>query len=421
VTNPQNPENVDQIADYRWLIRDDAAHWLEQAANDSRALVARVAGLRKSLSAVQARLVLEQVELRRRAVVKFPHAGQMFFTRKGLEQSTDFWVAAYKAARFPRAEPAADLCCGIGGDLAALALRGPAVGVDRDPVMALLAKANLQALGGGGASASGRVCSAEVRDFSLAEFSAWHIDPDRRPAGRRTTRVELHDPDSAVITRLLTGCSDAAIKLAPAAEFPGIWGGEAEAEWIGRDRQCRQLVVWLGRLARHPGRRCATILTHQTGGADVFARTVVGGDAPTVALVSVLGRYVLEPDPAVLAAGLAGTLAAEHRLDALMPDGGYLTGDHAVIDDPALACFEVLESLPFDLKRLKQLLAARDVGPLEIKKRGVAEDPQAIRKRLVLRGTQPAVLLIAPLGSSVTAMVCRRRRKEEGGRGKEEG
>ncbi len=70
----------------------------------------------------------------------------MFFTARGLEQATDEIVAACTASRFPRGLPLAELCCGIGGDLLALAHRGPVVGVDRDPAAAILADANGRAV-----------------------------------------------------------------------------------------------------------------------------------------------------------------------------------------------------------------------------------------------------------------------------------
>jgi hypothetical protein len=294
----------------------------------------------------------------------------------------------------------------------ALAGRGPALGVDRDPVAALLAEANLRALGHLTPRTAAAVRVADVGEVEIADFAAWHIDPDRRFGGHRTTRVEYCEPGPAVIDRWLSQCPDGAVKLAPAAELPESWGRAAEAEWIGRDRQCRQLVAWFGRLARHPGRRTATVLSRSPDREGVLARTVVEAGAPAAPLSSGLGRYLLEPDPAVLAAGLAGQLAAEHGLAALVPGGGYLTGDRPVLGDPALSCFEVLESLPLDLKRLKQRLAARDVGRLEIKKRGVDEDPQSLGRRLRLRGTQPAVLVLAPLGSSVTAILCVRMKDE---------
>ncbi len=118
-----------QLDDCRWLVGPEAAPWLaeaEQLLHDcSAAGVVRAAEkLRQTLSADRTHLVLEQVELRRRAKEKFPLAASMFFTPVGLEQATDAWIAHYKAGRFPPSAPVADLCCGIGGDLMALARAG---------------------------------------------------------------------------------------------------------------------------------------------------------------------------------------------------------------------------------------------------------------------------------------------------------
>jgi SAM-dependent methyltransferase len=397
--------------DYLWLAGDEAAGWLQAVAGDRASLVVQASRLRKHLSASRAGLVLEQVELRRHAREKFPQADCMFFTRKGLQQATDHWVADYKSRRFPPGEPLADLCCGLGGDLLALARRGPAVGCERDPLTALLAQSNLRALGVTDAGAPVQVRVEDAARFPVAEVAAWHIDPDRRPEGRRTTHLEGHQPDLDALTRLLSGGGDAAVKLAPATELPAAWAARAEAEWISRGRQCRQLVAWFGRLARHLGRRSATIVGDRPGAGPPGVRTVVESAVPAAERASRPGRYLLEPDPAVLAAGLADVLAAEYGLWALTHGGGYLTGDRAITDDPALECFEVTDVLPFDLKRLKQRLAAGDVGTLEIKKRGVAQDPQELRRRLGLRGSQPAVLLLAPIGSTVTAILARRERE----------
>ena len=101
----------------------------------------------------------------------------------------------------------------------ALAARGPTVGVDRDPIAVLLAEANLAAC----RLPNGSVQTAELATLSVAEFAAWHIDPDRRPEGRRTTRVVLHDPPPAAIECLLAECPHGAVKF-------------------GRGRRCCQTV-----------------------------------------------------------------------------------------------------------------------------------------------------------------------------------
>jgi hypothetical protein len=134
---------IEDIDDYRWLITPEAALWIERAmAAGAKSTLQLVATLRHELSASRAHLVVEQAELRARGARKFAAAARMFFTTRSLEQATDEGLAAYKSSRFPQGAAVADLCCGVGGDLLALARRAPTTGVDRDPVLGLLAEAN---------------------------------------------------------------------------------------------------------------------------------------------------------------------------------------------------------------------------------------------------------------------------------------
>ncbi|HEY2148454.1 MAG TPA: hypothetical protein VGH32_10985, partial [Pirellulales bacterium] len=123
-----------------------ARPWLELAMAHAGPTLQLATRLRKDLPAERARLVVQQAELRRRAAEKFARADRMFFTPLGLEQSTDQWIAAYKAGRLAESSRSdggwADLCCGIGGDLLAMAARGPVAGVERDPATAVFAEAN---------------------------------------------------------------------------------------------------------------------------------------------------------------------------------------------------------------------------------------------------------------------------------------
>ena len=367
-------------------------------AEDPQPLQRQATKLRRELSASRTHLVLEQVDLRRRAREKFADSERMFFARKALEQATDQWVASYKAGRFAEDQPVADLCSGIGGDLIALARRSDAVGVERDPVAGLLAQANLHALGVGG-----QVRQTDAVQFAVADYAAWHVDPDRRPGGRRTTRLELHEPELSQLEEQLGAQPSAAIKLSPAAEPPPAWQRRAELEWISRAGQCRQLVAWFGALARDPGRRRATIVEGQ-GSQHAVLVSWSGEAAVGPAMAGRVGRYVFDPDPAILASGLLGTVAAAEGLAALAPWGGYLTGDQP-LRRPGLAAIEVEEVLPFDQKRLRRLLTDRGVGRLEIKKRAVDCDPETLRKKLQLRGDREAVLVVAPLGKSTVAIL----------------
>jgi len=180
--------NPAELADYEWLTSEVAAGELRDLAGRDEPLHVATTRLRKSHSAVRAHLLIEQIELRRRGGAKFERADSMFFTRLGLEQATDQWVAPLKAKRFAalfNEGPVADLCCGIGGDLLALAEVATAVGVDRDPNLAHLALANITAHG-----QRASIVVVDVDEFDVGQFAAWHLDPDRRPQGRRTTAVE---------------------------------------------------------------------------------------------------------------------------------------------------------------------------------------------------------------------------------------
>lgn len=408
------------LEDYRWLLGDEGRRWLKESSLQPADLVRQAAALRKHLSPARCHLVLEQLELRRRARQKFSAADRMFFTPKGLEQATDEWIAAYKAARYPSSSSLVDFCCGIGGDLSAMADRGPTLGIDRDPIVALIAEANLSVRPEAQRKFASRAFVNEVDSALLEGAAAWHIDPDRRPRGRRTTRIELHEPGVPTIELLLSSCGSGAIKLSPAAQLPSGWESDAELEWISRAGECRQQVAWFGALGREPGQHRASVLSAECAapsaeqseqeshldGVRWRVRSIIGQPSPP-AVAQKLRRYLAEPDAAVLAADLSGVLAAERKLEAIAPGSFYLTGDQ-LTPDPALAWFEVAEVLPFDLRRLKTLLRKRGCGRLEVKKRGVPHDPEQVRRQLLVPGDNEATLFITRLGDAVTAILARR-------------
>ncbi len=384
------------LDDYHWLTSPAAQSWLAEPAADPARWIPH---LRKALSPERAHLVVETLELRRRARDKFLLADQMFFTRKGLEQATDEKIAAYKARRFDTGVQVSDFCCGIGGDFLALAARGPARGVDRDEALTLLAAANARVHG-----VSRDQCSVVANELERVadETGPWHCDPDRRPAGHRATRGELFEPPIETLSQLIARRPHAAIKLAPATQPPAEWTAQAECEWIESRGECRQQVAWFGEMAHAPGQRAATILAV---GDRIRTVTGLADDWPPVA--GVIQRYLYEPAAAVLAAKLVAEICREHTLAALGPGVAYLTGD-AAIEDLALAAFEVLDVLPFDRKQLRAYCRQHQFGRLEIKKRGIDLDPNQLQKELSGAGEGQATILIAPHEGKTRAIIARR-------------
>jgi len=430
-----------KLDDYIWLTSSQAAGWLMELSHDHRPVLQQLTRLRKQLPETRARLVVEQAELRRRATGKFGEwAEQMFFTDIGLQQTTDRWIAAHKAAHFPLSSTACDLCCGIGGDLQGLANRGNqteetrpgasrttngrTIGWDLAPPMALMAGINVRVGLENIDSQVAETRTGDVQSLALPAGALWHLDPDRRYQGQRSIRVEMHHPGPGVVARLRKTHPEGAVKLAPACQVPEDWADSAELEWISHARECRQLVAWFGDLAACPGQRRATILAPsqahtrpQRGQQEtcvgsqrseaMVSHSLVGQAGRLLPSARTLGPFLFDPDPAVLAANLLGELGQLHGLSTLAAGGAYLTADHPV-DDPLLTCFEVLEQFPLRVRPLTKLLASRDIGRLEIKKRGVDLDPSLLRRQLKLRGSQSATLLLARLGQREVAILAQR-------------
>ena len=402
---------VAEFSDYAWLTSDEGRGWLARLAGDSRSELQQLAALRRELSPERARLTVEQIALRRRAAAKFgPLADRMFFTRTLLEQATDRWVARYKASRLAAAADAGeigDYCCGIGGDLLALAAEAPTIGWDRSETACLFAKANLAAASPrhGGRS---QVRSDDVEQLAPATGAVWHIDPDRRATGSRASQVARYSPGPELIDRWIASHADGAVKLAPAAASPSDWLDRAELEWISSHGECRQQVAWFGRAASAPGRRRATaVLASAHQAEDSQFATLVGTPNLPCAVADEPAGYLFDPNAAVLAAGLLGALAIKHGLSTLGPGGAYLTGDPSVADD-LLSPLAVHACLPLRQDLVNKHLAAHGVGRVEIKKRGVAVDPNKFWRQLRLRGEKEAVLVLTRIGRREVAIVAQR-------------
>ncbi len=339
--------------------------------------------------------VLSQSRLRAKAEAKFgDFASSLLFTAAGLEQATRLPVAALHAGRFRDAglHRVADLGCGIGADaLAMAAIDLEVTAVERDEVTAAIASYNLAAW------PSATVLQASAEDVDTSGFDALWLDPARRSNAKRLADPRDWSPslDFAFGHDLPVG-----VKLGPGLDRDLIPTG-AEAQWVSVDRDVVELVVWTGALARPGVGRSALVIAGGTA-AELSAER----DSPDVEPGD-LGQYLYEPDGAVIRARLIGDLARSLDAHMLDPTIAYLTGD-ALVPTPFATAFRVIERFPLDEKTLKRELAARDVGTLEIKKRGVDIDPAVFRKRLNLRGSHPATLVLTRSGTKRVALLVER-------------
>ncbi len=67
----------------------------------------------------------------------------------------------------------------------------------------------------------------------------------------------------------------------------------------------------------------------------------------------------------------------------------------------------MLAQLPYPVKQLRAALRAHDIGRLEIRKRGLAVDPDRLRRELRLSGSGSATLILLRQGETPVALLAR--------------
>ncbi|UFS96304.1 THUMP-like domain-containing protein [Nocardia huaxiensis] len=364
----------------------------------------------------RAAALVETVRLRRRAVAKLDGAGEWLFTDDALQQATPSAVARHRAKRLA-GRTVHDVTCSVGAELIELARVCPAViGSDLDEVRLDIAAHNLRATleqvavqddspaDGIFALGASATVVGRVRNVLLAKADALEpcstaevviADPARRADGRRTHDPAKLQPPLPDLLNAYAG-RDLAVKCAPGLDFDRLeWDGEIEV--VSLDGAVREACLWSSGLAEEGVTRRATVLSSTGPGWSMTDADP--DDIPE----REPGEWIVDPDGAVVRAGLVRHYAAKHGLWQLDPRIAYLTGDTV---PEGVRGFRILHRMDFKEKPLRAELHRRGCGPLEILTRGVDIDPDALRKTLKPRGSQPHTLVITRIGRTPTVFLC---------------
>ncbi|HMD53865.1 MAG TPA: hypothetical protein VKJ65_04880, partial [Phycisphaerae bacterium] len=316
--------------------------------------------------------------------------------------------------KFRRCNPTAiiDYCCGIGGDMLALADVAPVLAVELSPIRALLAARNA-------IHTTHRWPALVVQADVATQFSrpqpgvVFHIDPARRIGPKRSAEYSLMHPGPMVIQRVINVLQDGAVKLSPAADFSSLPDGHLEL--ISEDGVVVQAILWTGRMAQpmESGTHTATVLSRRRS-----AWSLTGKPA-AVAILHEPQQWVFEIDGAVLRAGLSVALCAALGIQPISADGGYATGPEA-INHPALTGFKIFGSLPYSQRAVAAALRSKSSSAssgkravVEVKTRGgLGLDTDKLSKSWSACTTRNCTVLIYRGVHGITAAIAEREIRE---------
>lgn len=336
-------------------------------------------GLTKKSALADARLARERYGDHGRAVLELLTARasskipqQWFGDSDSVQQATPPQVAAERARRIGQ-RFIHDVTCSIGTE--GRFARGDWLGSDLDESRLRMARLNLP----------GRWF---VRADALIPVSRGAVivaDPARRAGGRRINHTIPPLPD---LVDAWAG-HDLAVKCAPGIDY-SEWQGLVSVSSVAGG--VKEACLYSAGLAGNERREAVIHGTFLDRVTDLESDDI-GADAP--------GRYLIDPDGAIVRAGLVRHFGRREGLWMLDERIAYLTGEEI----PAgYSGFEIYEQVP--LKKLRPALKSFDAGAVEILVRGVDVDPDQLRKKLGLKGTRQLAVVITRIGTQGVALIC---------------
>lgn len=357
------------------------------------------------------RAVAEQIACRRKAASKLPSLSRfpLLYTQLGLEQASGERAAEWKS-RLLHGLRLVDLTGGLGID-SIFSARGfeRVVYCERDAVLAGVAEYNRDLLG---------ITNIESRIGDSVRFLGecpddsfdWiYVDPARREAGRRSVGLEATSPDVVALHDLmLRKARRVCIKASPALEITGLrekLPSLAEVVVLSVDGECKEILLLLER-DRAEERPVPVRAVCLDGGTFEISSDFEEEAERVVAPGA--GRWLYEPDAAIIKARLTAELASRLGLEFLNRSVDYLTSDRCVEAFPGRS-FRVVECLPFKPKTFRRELARLGVTGAAIQRRDFPLSPEQLRKQFRLGESSEVYLFFTrDAAGAQIFLVCRK-------------
>ncbi len=348
----------------------------------------------KTFSDLPIKEFLTLLRLRKKVEKRIPDAHKLVFTEKGAMQSSSTVLAQYHAELLEEYNTIADLCCGCGIDLIAIA-KGKslcyAVDLDENTLACAVYNCSIHALD------KVSFLQTKSEEFNRS-VDAIFADPDRRPGNSRKHSADSISPSLNELLKLRALTPNMAIKLSPIMDYKSLeLPKDSTLMFVSESGTMKEILLTTGELSREGVDRVAIQLPEK--------REYIRNEK----LVSVtdISKYLYEPDPAIIRGGMVQDLAFQEEMTLIDSHLAITTSEESKTSS-WYKTFKVLKIMSYNRKQLQKYLTANHIGDLTIKPRGFPEETEKFKKKLKLKGNNKATCFILRIGTGHTLVFVER-------------
>lgn len=332
-----------------------------------------------------AALVLQQLDLRRKARQKFPQLLELgwLFSPQGFEQASSSATARFKASLM-QGKVLVDLTAGAGVDAFYMSEHFERVVLlESHPQRAALLRYNFRR------HSKVTVMETTAEDWmpELEAECVVFVDPDRRPGGQKVSGLEESSPDILkLLPQIRAKNGRLWLKASPMLDIQQAkmqLGNVLSCRAVAVDNELKELLFEVG-LAESRAAELSSVKLNAAGEIVHAWGRIFGqvAEKPTLA-DSGDGAYFVEPHLALIKTRQARAFAAEQGWQAINSQADYYLHHQP---EPAAAgrWFKLVQHWPFKPKTLQFELENSGIRQANVAKREFFMEVSEIRKRLKL-------------------------------------
>jgi len=232
--------------------------------------------------------------------------------------------------------------------------------------------------------------------FHLDEDTeAFFIDPMRSREGKSKTRSFLNGQPrlDELLPRMMEITNNICVKVSPAFDYREVQNLSEvpEIDLISENNENKVALLWFGEFKK--GKSRATMFIDNKK-EDVCNNP----NTEEIPIVEDLGKYIYEPNKAIIKAHLIDEIASKYKLAKINKNIAFLTSNSKIPEGwQKFRIFEVLKYSSFSLKTLKSDLKKMKIENISVINRGTPILPEKLIKDLKMKEGSDAFILITKL------------------------